>query len=77
MSGRANPVMTRFYRKSSEADSCVEAIRLLLEFREGKRKVTCPGDSDDAGRSSNASTANTIIVDPDGTHRRSCAHEAL
>ena len=58
MGGRANPVVTRFYLESSEADFCAQAVRLLLDFTERKQRATGAGGPDDAERSSNESKAS-------------------
>jgi hypothetical protein len=48
MSGGAKPVVARFYRESSEADSYAQAVRLLLDFTERKQMAIRPGGHDDA-----------------------------
>jgi hypothetical protein len=62
--GRANPVVTRLYRESSEADSCVQAIRLLLdftEFTEEKQMATATGGPDDTEDMENDRTDTKFI----------------
>jgi hypothetical protein len=38
MSSRSKPVITRVYQESTEADSCAEAIRLLLKPKDREQK---------------------------------------
>ena len=61
MGSRANPVVTRFYRESSEVDSCAQAVRLLLDFTESKQMATRPGGHDDAEDSEYDRTDTKII----------------
>ncbi len=61
MSGEANLVITRLYRESSEVDSCVEAVRLLLNFRESKEKGGPTTARDAAKESENGCDAEIII----------------
>jgi hypothetical protein len=52
MSGRSKPVITRLYQESTEADSCAEAIRLLLKPTE-REKVGVSTSAPDAARKGN------------------------
>ena len=61
MSGRCKPILIRLYQESTEADSCAEAIRLLLKRTEREQKGACPGASDDAQRLNNDRTDTEII----------------
>ena len=61
MDGRANPVLTRFYREPGEPDSCAQAVRLLLDFTKRKQMATRPGGHDDAEDLENDRTDTKII----------------
>jgi hypothetical protein len=52
MSGKSKPIMTRRYQESNEADSCAEAIRLLLKPTE-REKVGVSTSAPDAARKGN------------------------
>jgi hypothetical protein len=52
MSGRSKPVLIRLYQESTEADSCAEAIRLLLKPTEREQKGTSTS-APDAARKEN------------------------
>jgi hypothetical protein len=61
MGGRANPVLTRFYREPGEPDSCAQAVRLLLDVTKRKQMATRPGGHDDAENLENDRTDTKII----------------
>jgi hypothetical protein len=61
MGSRANPIVTRFYREPSEAESCAQAVRLLLDVTKRKQMATGPGGHDDAEESKNDRTDTASI----------------
>ena len=52
MSGRCKPILIRLYQESTEADSCAEAIRLLLKPTE-REKEGVSTSAPDAARKAN------------------------
>jgi hypothetical protein len=61
MGGRANPIVTRHYREPSEAESCAQAVRLLLDVTKRKQMATGHGGHDDAEESKNDRTDTASI----------------